>query len=119
VCEIFANEAVLSGAFRVVDLGFDEEMTLPEEVRERGAVSICHRFEPLSWSPAGRSTVTDESLKKRHIAASPINKRRVSDVRISSQASKIVAASLAERPNMSSPTKSPMNGSLCLEISFL
>jgi hypothetical protein len=39
---------VISEAFRVVDLGFDEDFNLPEEVREHGAVPISHRFEPLS-----------------------------------------------------------------------
>jgi hypothetical protein len=117
VCEIFANEAVLSGAFRGVDLGFDEDMNLPEEVREREAVPICHRFEPLSWSLAGRSAVTGETLKKRHIVASPFNSKRVSDVRISLQASKVIAPSVVVRPKTSSPTQSSKNGPRCPEIS--
>jgi hypothetical protein len=33
-CEIFANDAVLSGAFRAVDLGFAKDLDLSEEVRE-------------------------------------------------------------------------------------
>jgi hypothetical protein len=39
-CEIFANDEVLSGAFRVVDLGFGEAIDSCEEVRERGAVAL-------------------------------------------------------------------------------
>jgi hypothetical protein len=70
--------------FRVVDLSFGEDINPSEGVRERGAVPICHRSEPVSWSPAGRYSVDGGALKKRDIATSPGNTRSVSGVRVSS-----------------------------------